>query len=400
MINFESNEPTMNTPSTLSAVQQDTQDYFVARESSPQELLVYASKKSGRPVMQIMRDFKTMAASHSRLNMVEYVRHGLFDIDRHDAIARSQFISNDLHWDIAHTCNNRGWYTVAEDKMLAETILKTGGIPVPETLAVIDSSPRIYPGLHKIMNAEALRDFLLSDLGDGLFGKIVDGMVSFGAFRIDSANETHLKCAGQDPVTYTTFMNTIIAGNSYVVQRRLSNHAAFAKYCSAIATVRMVNLVTNDGVHVPLSIIKLPQGDNIADAFWRPGNLASEVDVTTGQIKTIALRGGPEVTFMDDHPIHPGLMGLTLPHWNEVIDINARAANLFGPIRYQSTDIAITPNGPVIVELNYGGGFDLPQYVSGRGMLTPKVRSFFESFGYDFDAIQKKSSIIRRLFKR
>jgi hypothetical protein len=390
----------MNTPSPLSAAQRDEQDYLVARESTPQELLVYASRKSGLSVMQIMRDFKIMAASHSRLNMVEYVRHGLFDFDKHDAIARGQFISNDLHWGITHTCNNRGWSTVAEDKILAETILKAGGIPVPETVAVIDTSPRVYPGIHKIINAEALRDFVMSDLGDGLFGKIVDGMVSFGAFRIDSADETYLKCAGQDPVTYATFMNTIVAGNSYVVQRKLSNHAAFAKYCSAIATVRMVNLVTNDGVHVPLSIVKLPQGDNIADAFWRPGNLASEVDVTTGQVKTIALREGPEVTFMDDHPTHSGLMGLILPHWDEVIDINARAANLFGPIRYQSTDIAITSKGPVIVELNYGGGFDLPQYVSGRGMLTPKVRSFFEGFGYDFDAIKKKPSIIGRLFKR
>jgi hypothetical protein len=80
----------------------------VARESTPQELLVYASRKSGLSVMQIMRDFKIMAASHSRLNMVEYVRHGLFDFDKHDAIARGQFISNDLHWGITHTCNNRG----------------------------------------------------------------------------------------------------------------------------------------------------------------------------------------------------------------------------------------------------------------------------------------------------
>jgi hypothetical protein len=93
-------------------------------------------------------------------------------------------------------------------------------------------------------------------------------------------------------------------------------------------------------------------------------------------------------------------MGLTLPHWDKVIEINAKAANLFGPIRYQSTDIAITPSGPVVVELNYGGGFDLPQYASGRGMLTPKVRSFFESFGYDLDATPKKTGLMGRLLSR
>lgn len=72
----------------------------------------------------------------------------------------------------------------------------------------------------------------------------------------------------------------------------------------------------------------------------------------------------------------------------------------FAPIRYQSTDIAITDAGPVVVELNYGGGFDLPQYASGRGLLTPEVRAFFESFGYDFDARPKRRNLISRLLRR
>jgi hypothetical protein len=390
----------MNVQILPTAEQQDKQDYLAARESTQQELLVYAAKTSGRSVMQIMRDFKTMSTSHSRLNLVEYVRHGLFDADRHDAAARALFISNDRHWDITHTCNNQGWATVAEDKMLAETMLKAGGVPVPETIAVIDKSPRIYPGVRKITTAEELKDLVTFDLGDGLFGKIVGGMVSFGAFRIDAADATHLTCAGQEPVTYAAFMDNVVAGNAYVVQRKLSNHPDIAKYCSSLATVRMVNLVKDDGVFVPMAIIKLPQGKNIADAFWRPGNLASEVDVTSGRVKTVAQRADPVVALMDDHPEQSGLMGMTLPHWDKVLEINAKAASLFGPIRYQSTDIAITPTGPALVELNYGGGFDLPQYASGRGMLTPEVRSFFEGFGYDFDATQKKAGLMGRLLNR
>ena len=104
-----------------------------------------------------------------------------------------------------------------------------------------------------------------------------------------------------------------------------------------------------------------------------------------------------EVEFLEDHPDTPSLMVLTLPYWNELKEITARAARIFAPVRYQSTDIALTEDGPVIVELNYGGGFDLPQYASGRGMLTPKVRAFFENFGYDFDAPKKKrKSLFRR----
>ena len=54
----------------------------------------------------------------------------------------------------------------------------------------------------------------------------------------------------------------------------------------------------------------------------------------------------------------------------------------------------------MVVELNYGGGFDLPQYASGRGLLTPEVRAFFESFGYDFDARPKRRNLLSRLLRR
>ena len=83
-------------------------------------------------------------------------------------------------------------------------------------------------------------------------------------------------------------------------------------------------------------------------------------------------------------------MGLELPFWSELLEINQRAARTFSPIRYQSTDIAITEDGPVVVELNYGGGFDLPQYASGRGILTQEVRNFFESCGVRFETRKKR----------
>ena len=44
-------------------------------------------------------------------------------------------------------------------------------------------------------------------------------------------------------------------------------------------------------------------------------------------------------------------------------------------------DVAITPRGPVLIEINTGGGFDLPQLASGRGFLTGDVVEFFAECG-------------------
>ena len=68
----------------------------------------------------------------------------------------------------------------------------------------------------------------------------------------------------------------------------------------------------------------------------------------------------------------------------ELRDLNAACARLFAPIRYHSLDIAITDKGPVVIEINFGGGFDLPQFATGKGLLTDEIRGFFESRGYNF----------------
>lgn len=373
----------------MNVAQTDEANYLAARDSSHTELLAYAAKKTGRSPFQIQREFGRVSKTPNKINMVEYVRTGLYDTERFSPEEEASFISNDLHWPITHTCNNKSWSGAAEDKALCGRILASGGVPVPDTVAVLDRSNRLYPDMPKVSEPEDLRALLNDHPDTKFFCKIVDGMVSFGAFQIERLEGDEVICAGHDPIALSEFFDRFVGDNAYLVQRVLRNHSALAPYASALATVRMVNLVRENDVYCPVAVIKLPQGENIADAFWRPGNLASEVDVETGEIKTVARRG-IEMEYLEDHPSAPGLMGLTLPYWQELLQVNARAAQLYAPIKYQSTDVAITENGPVVVELNYGGGFDLPQYASGRGMLTAEVRAFFEGCGFQFNGEQKK----------
>ena len=46
-------------------------------------------------------------------------------------------------------------------------------------------------------------------------------------------------------------------------------------------------------------------------------------------------------------------------------------------------DIAITADGPVLIEINTGGGFDLPQLASGEGFLSDEVANFFRACGFN-----------------
>ena len=345
------------------------------------EYLVHARKRSGKSVGKIVRDSWHLHRGKGKISLQEYVTWQLYD-DRFSAEEKDRFISNNLHWPITSDCCDRTWDAATEDKFLADTILRAGGVPVPETVAVIDKSLRCYGDTEKLSDADQLREFLTQGGTLPLFGKVLRGICSFGAIHIVGADKAHIHMKNQDPVAYDTFLDQSIGNTPYLLQRVVENHPVIEDVCSGTATVRMVSMVRREDVFFPLAVIKLPGGGNIADAFWRPGNVCCNVNPSNGQILNITTSDGPHLVRNEAHPeTGRKLIGEHLPDWDELIEVCTRAARLFAPVRYQSLDVALTDRGPVVIEINTGGGFDLPQNASGVGMVTDEVRDFFRDCG-------------------
>jgi len=366
---------------TQTTEEQEIQEKSGKNGMSASELLVHASRKSGKSVGKITRDLWRLRRGKGKISLLEYVTWQLYD-DRFSSEEKDRFISNNLHWPITYECCDRSWDAVTEDKYLADTILREGGVPVPETVAVIDKTQRHYGDITKITDADALRDLLTQEAVLPLFGKVLRGICSFGAFHVTDADQTHIHLKNQSPVTYNEFINNMIGDTPYLLQRIVGNHSAIDDLCSATATVRMVTMVRDDDIFFPLASIKIPGGDNIADAFWRPGNICSNIDPKTGEFLNITTSDGPDLIRHDSHPeTGRKFIGETLPDWDKLLEISTLAARLFTPVRYQSLDVALSDNGPVVIEINTGGGFDLPQNASGVGMMTDEVRDFFRECG-------------------
>lgn len=84
------------------------------------------------------------------------------------------------------------------------------------------------------------------------------------------------------------------------------------------------------------------------------GNLAAPVDINTGIVT------GPGVysdITREDEAIHPltgrSITGFSLPYWKEVLDLSRRAALHSPENRSVGWDIAITENGPELIEGNH-----------------------------------------------
>ena len=342
-----------------------------------------AVKKSGRRPMALAREFLRLNRGRGRLPFSEYVQYGVYDTARHGPEDQSRFIANRLHWPITHTCCDMSFQAVTEDKWLCSHTLAKSGVRFPETLAVIDRGDRTYPGTRKISTVDELRDFANS--GDALpfFAKENRGICSWGAMVGLEADGERVHIENEGWIDYETLLDRMIADTPYLLQKREANHAFFGRYCGALATIRICLLLTAAGVRIPFAVLKLPSRENIADSFWRPGNLACDVDPETGEILTVRSKDALGTT---DYPNHPEtgepILGERIPMWDRVLDLAERTAWIFEPARYQSMDIAVGEDGPILVEVNTGGGFDLPQLASGRGFLTDEVVAFFRDHGY------------------
>ncbi len=347
------------------------------------DYLRHAQKKSGRRPMELAWDLIRLSRSRGKLTLQEYVEYGVFDTNRYSPEEQSQFLTNTLHWPITRICCDMTWQATTEDKWLCSHILARSGVGVPETLAVIDKTERSYPGTHKISTAGQFRDFVTSQDIVPFFGKENRGICSFGAFVVQEPDENAVRLKGQSPLPYDTFMEQFVGETPYLIQRLETNHGFFDRYTESLATVRVCILLDKAGIKIPFAVLKLPSRQNVADSFWRPGNLACNLDTQSGKILGVRSKDTFGTT---EHAVHPEtgepLLGEVVPMWDRVLNMAHRCAPIFHPVRYQSMDIAITQAGPVLIEINTGGGFDLPQLTSGKGFLTDEVREFFRACGY------------------
>lgn len=337
----------------------------------------YAVKELGLKASEINFEFLKLSRGFGKLTFDEYVLYGLYDRKDLNLEEKLDFISETLHWGIVEKTCDMSWQIVTEDKILSYRLLASMGFPAPETVAIIDDSSRQYGNLPKLRTAEELTGFLKSNDAFPLFAKPNLGIGSFGCFRINGINKSSILLEQDEARSASDLLADLVKSRPFLLQKSVLNHSKIAAFSPYLATVRMTNFLQDEKVITPLCVLKLPSSSNIADNYWRPGNVLANVDPVTGIIDRAVRGKGIELEILDVHPDSQlPLTGMQLPLWDQVKSLNKAVASCFSPIKFQSMDIAITDTGPVVIEINTGGAFDLPQLASGKGLLTPDVKNF------------------------
>lgn len=187
---------------------------------------------------------------------------------------------------------------------------------------------------------------------DRLFYKPVFGSKGIGA-EVHEINRKNRK----------TVYNKLMSLPKGVVEEFVIQHPDMAKLAAAsVNTLRVVTLsstqfpVTADGKHadVAYASIRIGNGEAVVDNF-HSGGMTAAVDIDTGIIVTNAVDMGARI--FENHPFSgEKIKGTAIPFFRETIDTIMRICEEKELTGYLGWDIAITKNGPELIELNSSPG--------------------------------------------
>lgn len=120
-------------------------------------------------------------------------------------------------------------------------------------------------------------------------------------------------------------------------------------YPESINTIRFITLVKNDGVKLLGASLRIGNGGHVDNAA--AGGVYASIDISTGKLDSVAFKSSG-VKYAD-HPItnHP-IKDFQIPFWEDVVEMCKRAALEIPDVRCVGWDVAISENGPLLIEGN------------------------------------------------
>jgi hypothetical protein len=332
----------------------------------------------------IAADVLALRTGPGKLTPQEYFYYRLWEAHQEGADKR-RFVGKIAQHPMHVAAGTREWFAASADKILFQSIMDGAGLRTPELIAATQAG-RYLPNAPVITDPATLADKLRDTALYPLFAKQVAGKYSLSVLSadgFDSDTDEVLLLDGQRRKV-ADVATSLAEGSGFLIQRRLSPAPDLAaRFGPRLWSARLLVLVTPNGPVIHRAVAKIATGSNPADNFWRPGNRLGAIDLASGRITRVVHGAGADLVVDAPHPdTGAPIVGTTISGWQALTDVVRTASQVFAGIRTQSWDIALTADGPVFLELNYGGDLNLHQLAHGAGVLDETYREHLQRCGY------------------
>jgi hypothetical protein len=226
-----------------------------------------------------------------------------------------------------------------KDKARFASICETHGLPCVPTLAVFRDGIQVTPAAPFVPEAPEL--WVKSLAGHGGQGTALWQ-------RADGSYHN-----GKDVAVAADKFAQHVSGADCLIQPRVLNHPAIADMTNgALASLRIITGIDRERrATVVAAMLYLPSGDQITSVAGIGCAIDMDHSVLT---KALDFRNGArDITRHPD--TNAAITGRTLPFWPESVALAVRAHETgFGRFVFLGWDIALTPEGPLLLEANAG----------------------------------------------
>lgn len=149
------------------------------------------------------------------------------------------------------------------------------------------------------------------------------------------------------------FIHKIYKNGFTLFESFIEQHKTLAKiYPKSINTIRIVTFLNDNNVEIWGALLRMGW-DKSVDNF-DAGGLSAKVNLSNGLVEKGAIVKYPfDNNIYDKHPItNESIKGVIIPNWAEVIKLIQNAALEVKDVRTVGWDVALTVNGPTLIEGN------------------------------------------------
>ncbi len=315
------------------------------------------SREYGRVFRRVVR-----LCRQERFLPDEAFRLGLFDPTMSEE-ELGCFVSRKKLTRVQESHNPISWAPLLKDKSLLYRYCQAVDIPIPELYAIY------FKGMPGWSNAGSFIEgpddwarFINDQLPDEFIIKPAQSALGRGIMAFGRSENAFLDAEGKrcSALDICDLMSGDCEFNCFVIQQRLRNHPELMRLSGNdnLQTVRFISFVDMAGVADILQAqLKLITGGNVTDNFeyGLTGNIQAQVSLADGKL-THAIMIAPDGSGIKTVAAHPQtdicFAGFQLPFWSEACTLVRQAALKFLPVRTIGWDIALTPDGPVVLEGN------------------------------------------------
>lgn len=169
--------------------------------------------------------------------------------------------------------------------------------------------------------------------------------------------------------------------NSGLIEEVIIQHEDISRlYPHSVNTYRIVTVCPKGEANVVYAFIRLGNGGRAVDNI-NAGGMAAPIDLDTGIIQYPAF--DKDSNYYDAHPATGcPIVGYQLPYWQEAMEMCLKAATVVPQIGYAGWDIAVTKDGPQLIEGNPFPGHDIlqmPPHVPDKIGMLPRFKMFIKN---------------------